>query len=274
MRLVHMRFGEIGGIGRHQRQVARIGEIDQRRFGALLDRIAAPCQFDIEPVGEQRLQAVEQGLGMTLLAFGKQPRDRAFARTGEGDQPIGAAIKVADPDVRFKFERAFEMRLRNEMAQIVVPRLVLRVERQVIDLLAFRPLVAAGARHAQQRADDRLHAFGLAGIGEHYRAIKPVTVGDRDSGKAAFLRQLGHRLRIDRPFQHGIGRQDTERDEGLEGHQANMRCGRGFANPRAPRFPPFRHPCEGRDPYNAGTALDVRLSRNLAAQRNQQGKQA
>ena len=22
------------------------------------------------------------------------------------------------------------------------------------------------------------------------------------------------------------------------------------ANPRAPRFPPFRHPCEGRDPDN------------------------
>ena len=242
VRLVHVRFGEIGGVGRHQRQVARIGEIDQCRFGALLGRIAAPCQFDIEPVGEQRLQTVEQGLGMALLAFGKQPRDRAFARTGEGDQAVGTAIEVADPDMRFEFERAFEMRLRHEMAQIVVPRLVLRKQRQVVDQLALCPFVAAWARHAQQRADDRLDAFGLAGIGEHDRAIQAVAVGDSDSGKAALLGQLGHRLGVDRAFQHRIGRQDTERDEGLEGHQANMRCGRGFANPRAPRFPPFRHP--------------------------------
>ena len=142
------------------------------------------------------------------------------------------------------------------MAEIVVTRLLLGIERQVVDLLAF--LVA---RHAKQGPDYRLDAFCLTRIGEHHRAIKAVTVRDRDRRKTAFLRQLRHRLGIDRALQHRIGRQNTERDERLEGHRGNMRRDGGFAKPCPGHFPPLRHPCAGRDPNNAGGSPDASLSR-------------
>ena len=70
MRLVLVRLAELRGIGRDQRQVARIGEIDQRGLGRLLDCVAAPCQFDVEPGREQRFQPREQRLGMGVLPLG------------------------------------------------------------------------------------------------------------------------------------------------------------------------------------------------------------
>jgi hypothetical protein len=88
------------------------------------------------------------------------------------------------------------------VTEVVISRLVLRIERQVVDRAPF--LVT---RDTQQRAGNRLDTFGLAGIGEHDRAIQPVAIGHRDCGKAAFLRQLGHRLGVDCPFEHRIGRE-------------------------------------------------------------------
>ena len=239
MRLVHVRLREIGRISGDQRKVARIGEVDQRCLGTFLDRVPAPRKFDVEPFGEQRLQPVERGFGMALLAFRQKPRDRALACPGECDQPVGISGEIVHPDMRIIFERAFEMRLRNEVAKIVVTRLVLRIEREVIDLLAL-----AVARDTEQRTDDRLHAFRLAGIGEHDGAVKPVAVGDRDRGKTALLGQLSHRLRIDRALEHRIGGKDTKGDEGLVWHAAQYAQRAGIR--QAVRSPLSSIPSAGR----------------------------
>ena len=47
---VKMAVGEFGRIAGHKRDIAGIGQIDQRLFGGVLDRIAAPGNFDIQPV--------------------------------------------------------------------------------------------------------------------------------------------------------------------------------------------------------------------------------
>ena len=236
MRLVHMRLGVIGGVGGDQRQVARIGERDQRLLGGHLHRIAAAREFDIEPLGEQGLEPVEQDSGVAVLTLCQQPGHRPLARAGERDQPLGAALEILKQDMRLEFERAGEMRLADEMAQIVVAGLVLRIEREVIDLLAGRSVIPA-AGDPEQRADDRLDAFVEAGLGEHDRAVEPVAIRQRDCGKAAFLGQFRHRLGLDRALEHGIGGEDAQRYEGGKTHAADMRCPGRLAKGAAGVFP-------------------------------------
>ena len=80
VRGVEARVGVSRRVGRDQRQVARISEVDQRLFRGLLDRIVARAtDLDVEPVGKQRLKPVQIGFGLVALPFGEQPRERAFA---------------------------------------------------------------------------------------------------------------------------------------------------------------------------------------------------
>ena len=83
VRRVKARFGKLRRVGRDQRQVAGIGQRDQRLFRGFLHRIVAPGDLDIEPFGKQPLQPLAIGLGRVLLALGQQPRQRALARAAE-----------------------------------------------------------------------------------------------------------------------------------------------------------------------------------------------
>ena len=56
VRLVHVGVAEMHVVGRHERQVFGIGEIDQPVFGGALLRQAMALQFDIKPVAEKRLR--------------------------------------------------------------------------------------------------------------------------------------------------------------------------------------------------------------------------
>ena len=56
VRLAEIGFGKTARIGRDQRQIAVIGEVEQMRLGAGLDIVVAAGDLDVKPVGEQRLQ--------------------------------------------------------------------------------------------------------------------------------------------------------------------------------------------------------------------------
>ncbi len=71
MRGVHVRLGEIGRIGRDQRQVGGIGKVDQAGLGGFLDGVAAPRQLDIEPAREQGAEALGHVAGAVRLSFGE-----------------------------------------------------------------------------------------------------------------------------------------------------------------------------------------------------------
>ena len=207
VRGVEVAFGEIGRVGRHQRQVARIGEVDQRLFRRFLDRVVAPGDLDVEPVAEQRPQPIGIGAGRVMPRLGQEPRQRTLARTGQRDQAVGMAFEVCQQHVRITFERTIQVRAADEMAEVVPAGLVLRIERQPVD----RAAILTGYR--QRRADNRLHARVAATAGEGDRAVEAVAVGDGDRREAALLGQLGDRFRIDRPFEHGIARKHAKRHE-------------------------------------------------------------
>ncbi len=197
---------------------------------------------------------------MAGLTLGEQPADRTLARARQRNQPLGAACEIREQDMRLEFERAFEMRSADEVAQIVVAGLVLRVEREVVDLLAGAPVVPV-ARDAEQRADDWLDAFVETGLGEHDRAIEPVAVGQRDRGKAALLGQFRHRLGLDRALEHRIGGEDAKRNEGGKRHGVDMRCRCGLAKGAAVVFRHRRQRSDIGDQTSSEAPILARVSR-------------
>ncbi len=216
MRLMEIGVGKICRVARHERQIARVGKLDQRIFGRCFHRVIAPRQLDIKPVWKQRLQPVCIRFGMVGLASCKEPRQTAFARPGQGNQAVRVTIKIGERDMRIQLERTFQMRAADEMAKIVPAGFVLREQREMVDRLLAAEILAP--RDAQKRADNRLDADLETGLRESNAAIQPVAVADGNRGKAAFLRELGDLLGIDRAFEHRIAGENTQGNEGGIGH--------------------------------------------------------
>ena len=166
-----MRLGIGGRVGRDERQVARIGQLDQRRLRRLLDRIAAPAELDIEAAREQRFEPLGHRVRRVVLPLGD-----AGGRARLRRPPVSAISPSVRPssaskrDMRVLLDRPVEMRRRDQRAEIVIAGLVLRVERQPVDQRRLASVRRARPRHAEQRADDRLHALLEAGVGERHRA--------------------------------------------------------------------------------------------------------
>ena len=133
-------------------------------------------------------------------------------------------LKLRHLDMGLKFQRSIKVRCRHKVAKVVVPCLILCKERKVIDEFPVRTI----ARNAQKRADDRLHALALASAGEHYRAIKAIAVANGDRWKPALLGKFGNCLRVNGPFEHRIGRQNAQRNEGSVWHRSNLEILAGF----------------------------------------------
>ncbi len=219
VRGMEMRFGKAGRVGCYQRQVAGIGEIQQVRLRLSLYGIEPTTDFDIETVGKECFQPLcigKRGFGLILR---KQAGQRAFAARGQRDQAVGPPLQHVQVDMRHFLQRPVEMRHGDQRAQIVIARLILRIERQpVMD----RRRIGGTPRpqHAQHRADQRLDALALACVGKGHRAIKAVAIRDGGGGEAERPRLLGDLLGIDRPFQHGVGGEYAKRDESGVGHRA------------------------------------------------------
>ena len=88
-------------VGGDQRHALAIGEIDQRRLGALLGRGAVALQFDIEPVAERREQRIEAGGGEMALPGGNREIERAARPAGERDEAVGFACEPFELEVGF-----------------------------------------------------------------------------------------------------------------------------------------------------------------------------
>src|SRR5262245_5857799 len=99
MRCVESRLGILGRIGRDEREVERIGEIDQATFRRLLYRIAAPRHLDVETIGEQGLQSPRISAGLLGLAVGKQAGQSPLASRRQANQPLGSALQGVERDM-------------------------------------------------------------------------------------------------------------------------------------------------------------------------------
>lgn len=144
VRRTEMLFGEIRGIGRHQGQIAGIGQFDQRLFRGFLHRVVAAGNLHIEPPREQPFEPFGISLGVIVLPFGQKARQPPFPGAGQRDQATGMAIQPFAHDMGIFMQRPVEMGPADQMAEIVPPLFVLRIERKIVDRPAFAP------GHAQQ----------------------------------------------------------------------------------------------------------------------------
>ena len=175
MRLVHRRLGEIDVVRRHQRQVPRIGQIDQPALGrglgghqlAILAGMA--LQFHIQAVAKGRGQPVGQRLGLGHLPLRDQQAQRTDSAPCQADQPLGPPAQLIDGHMRQRAALA-QGQAGGQRHKVHPARLVLRQE-------DHRPRGIRRQRHLT--ADDGLDAL-VAGLhAEFQRGEHVVRIGQR-----------------------------------------------------------------------------------------------
>ena len=126
-------IGVSGGVGGDDRQIAHIGEVDQRLLRRLLDRVTAADQLDVEPLREQRLQMVEIGFGLVDLPIGDEPRQRALGACGERDQAVARFLERRESNMRVFADGTVEVGRRHERAQVRIARVILGQQHQPVE---------------------------------------------------------------------------------------------------------------------------------------------
>ncbi len=239
VRLVHRFLREVRVVGCDQRQVALVGEIDERRLDAALGVLAVTLQFQVEPAVEQPLQPVEHVRRRRRLARRQQPPDGAARATGQRDQPRGRAFQLRHRQSGDRSHLEFEMGPAHQPHQVDVALLALDQQGQPID---SRQLVRRGnaalllAPDAEIAADDRLYA-GLRGVlREFQRAEEVVAIGDGNRRHRLALGERDDLVDLVRPLGERVGGTNLQMDEISDGHGPSSR--RGLWTVRHPA----RHP--------------------------------
>ena len=126
---------------------------------------------------------------------------RAFSSRSERDQSLAQPIEPCERYVRLLFERAIEVRRRDELAQVCIALIILGEQHQPIDAaLASNPGRSSNSEHG---TNDRLHALRHAGITEWHDPIETVPIGNGDCGEAKHGRSCRNGLGLHRSFEHG-----------------------------------------------------------------------
>ena len=100
VRLVVLARREERLVGRHERQTARIGEIDQLGLRQPLAWHAVALQFYVEAVGEELLQCFAARQRDRDLSGDDCAIERSARAAGKRDQAVGAVSEPADFNVR------------------------------------------------------------------------------------------------------------------------------------------------------------------------------
>ena len=218
--------GEIGFVGRNQRQALAIGEIDQAAFDAALLVDVMALQFDIEAVAEKTSQPLAARCRQLRMPRGERERNRAIGTAGQRDDVLGFAVQPVELDMRELMDRRLQERPRVQPHQAAIAALAGRQQhdpRRRRGVARIRVLVAEIDR--ELATDDRLDAIARHLVGELERPEHVVGIGQRQRRLAVGLGELAKLGDLDRALQQRIGRVDVKMDESGVGHTC---CGERF----------------------------------------------
>ena len=239
VRLVHRLLREVHVVGRDQRQVALVGELDERPLDPALRVLAVALQFEVQPAVEQALQPVEHVRRRRRLAGRQKPTDGAARAPGQRDQPRGRAFQLGHRQSSHRSQFELEMGTAHQPHQVDVAFLALDQQGQPVDRRQLAPSRDAAlllAPQAEIATDDRLHA-ALGGIlGKFQRAEEVVAVGDGDRRHRLALGERDDLVDLVRPLGERVGGTNLEMDEISDGHGPSSRLGLWTVRHRA------RHP--------------------------------
>src|SRR5579883_3257056 len=226
---IEIGVGEMSVVGRDQRQVMLVGEVDERRLDAILGGKAVAHQLDVEPAGEERLEAEQHRLGGLALPLRQKPPHRARWTASKGDQAAAHALERREIDLRHLAGVALEEGLTHELREVGVADPVLhqhhkRVRRRCgSDPAETRGgVLRARAPDRQLAADKRLNPrLGRSGR-EFQRAEEITGVRHGDRRHAVALTELHQLLDLDRARRERIGGMDAEVNEISVGHGSDI----------------------------------------------------
>ncbi len=108
MGLVVVGGGEIGLVGRDQRQPALIGQVNQRALDQAFGSHAVALQFDIEPVAEQAHQLVAARRRERALIAGKCLPERPQRAARQRNEMFGLALQPVELEMRDLLGRSLQ----------------------------------------------------------------------------------------------------------------------------------------------------------------------
>ena len=215
MRLEIGRLGEEGFVGRDDGQVVVIGEPEQAGLDRRLVLALMALDLDIEPVAEDRREALQSRFRLCRLARAQGEVERPARSTGQGNDIVVIACEMVDARDRAAAGRS-EAGFRHQLHQIAVAGFAGRQQHDMrhhaLERLA-PACVLIGEIDRKLHAGDRLDAGARQLLGEFECAEQVVGIGQRHRRLAVAGRELGERADLDRAFEQRIARMDMEVDE-------------------------------------------------------------
>ncbi len=229
--------GEVALVGRDERQVLVVGDIDELRLDGFLLGQAVALELDVEAVAEDVLERLNAGCRNRCVIIGDRLVDGAVRAARERDQPLGVRCDVGDLGVRrFAIVRAHVGTARN-LHEIAIAGLAHRKEGE--QSIAMRRRQRGQTRDAgagsvrflevdgEADADDRLDAGTRELVGKFQRPEQIVGVGERDGRKAELGRAFCQCTDRQGAFEQRISRMHLEVHEGRgagRGSRGNRLC--------------------------------------------------
>ena len=203
VRFVKIAIGKIGVVGRDERQVVTISQLDQTRLGSCLFGRTVAHQLDVQPVRKHAREVDQGSFGGLGLALREKPPDRTAWPSGQAKEPLARLSKIASDDRRLGRHLAREIGPADEIEQVAVARLALRQKHDPIRFASTpirpAPISAAIAHQGDLATNDRLNTGGGAGCCDFERAEQIAGVGDRHCRHALGLAQINQLIDPDRP---------------------------------------------------------------------------
>src|SRR4029077_7782308 len=109
MRFVKVAIRKISVVGRDQRKVVTISQLDETRLGPRLLRRSMAHQLDVEPVRKHAGKLDQGGLGGFSLALREKSPDRTARPSGQAKEPLARASKIRSADRRLGRQLAREI---------------------------------------------------------------------------------------------------------------------------------------------------------------------
>ncbi len=227
VRLGEIAAGKMHVVGRDERQIVAIGQLDERPLDAVLDRQMMAHQLDVEAPGKERRQAQKHRFGRFGLAVGQQPADRPARAAGEAEEAGGLSFERRERELRLLAALGVEEGAAREMEEIAIARLVLRQQHDRIGR-SGRPDpsresdLAVEAAERQLAADDRLHAGVARRLRELQSAEQVAGIGHRHGRHGMGFGERRQLFHLDRARGQRIGGMGAQMDEVGMRHEAGL----------------------------------------------------
>ena len=136
MRLIHVGAAEMHVIGRHQRQLQAIGQVQQSVLGGAFFRQAMTLEFDIQAIEESRRECLQCLFGRRRLAIQQKLVHRPARPAGQQDQALGMRQQPLGLHMRPVAGFHLQIGRGQQPGEIEIAGLILHQQRHMRRLLA------------------------------------------------------------------------------------------------------------------------------------------